>query len=441
MDTVDSPSFNVNEVDEVSIGVAPHSESVKLKLQNNKQSVKVGSPLGEPIPAPSLENNKLSVKLDSPLGEPILAPSQDGNGSVITQPNFSFCPGRPSELGTSQKNRLKKVLARLRRGWGCPDEALDPIRAILTARFQNNNKENKPLVINDLLTCKGRSDSYWNGVGHLTFSAGAEDRSDATVWTPDPSNVSTALAQLGWEDKWALLVPISALSKPYFKMRRGCFKYPLQFVFLKGKHLPFVNGKTVNGLVDPSTLVWVTHAAHALRLPVQELYFDSNSEKFTAHAHSVPLADWQSFVNDRQEAFQQHVRNLAVRPETISSKIRSQPTTRVVSHNANSLRKRIDMGDFWALVDSLSASVLSIQETKAGWNTLTSGKYTEFIATMRRKGYSSIQFHESSKGNFGYGYSGTAVFSKLRPLRTVLGFEYIGAPSDREGRVIYHHLF
>jgi hypothetical protein len=169
---------------------------VASRLTANNKNAQAGTDL--PVSAGTyISDTSSDMKSDasdtkSPLGGKVKGRSSKKN-KIISQPKFSFYPGNPGLLGTADKNRLQKVIGRLRDGWGCPNKALNPIKAIIESRFNTNNEGADPLVVNDLLTCRGRATNYWNDAGYQTFSAGAERASDVTVWTPDVTSVSVAL--------------------------------------------------------------------------------------------------------------------------------------------------------------------------------------------------------------------------------------------------------
>lgn len=94
---------------------------------------------------------------------------------------------------------------------------------------------------------------------------------------------------------------------------------------------------------------------------------------------------------------------------------------RIISYNVNGIRSAISKGFFqWLATDP--ADVVCVQEIKALQENVDCRPFEEL-------GYSHYWFSAQKKG-----YSGVAVFSKIRPDRVVTGD---GNPlSDQEGRVI-----
>ena len=91
---------------------------------------------------------------------------------------------------------------------------------------------------------------------------------------------------------------------------------------------------------------------------------------------------------------------------------------RMISWNVNGLRAVLKKG-FEDIVGEFDADVVALQETKlqAGQATLDLPRYREFWSYAERKGY-----------------SGTAVFTKEKPLQVLhgLGFPHL----DNEGRIV-----
>ena len=92
--------------------------------------------------------------------------------------------------------------------------------------------------------------------------------------------------------------------------------------------------------------------------------------------------------------------------------------TRLVSWNVNGLRAAIGKG-FFDLLDSRSPDILCLQETK-----LSEGQLD-----LELEGY-TLYFNYAEKK----GYSGTAVFTRIQPLKVSYGMGI--EAHDREGRVI-----
>ena len=96
---------------------------------------------------------------------------------------------------------------------------------------------------------------------------------------------------------------------------------------------------------------------------------------------------------------------------------------KIVSWNVNGLRAAIGH-DFFKIMDDFKADVICIQETKMQENQI------EFLD--ENKMYKDYYFYSNSAEK--KGYSGTAIFTKVKPLSVKYGF-FDGKYND-EGRVI-----
>ena len=94
---------------------------------------------------------------------------------------------------------------------------------------------------------------------------------------------------------------------------------------------------------------------------------------------------------------------------------------RIISYNVNGIRAAIKKG-FYDWLAGNPADIICIQETKA-----TSGDVD--VKKLEALGFHHHWFSAQKKG-----YSGVAIFSKIKPDRVILGNGH--APSDDEGRVI-----
>lgn len=94
---------------------------------------------------------------------------------------------------------------------------------------------------------------------------------------------------------------------------------------------------------------------------------------------------------------------------------------RIISYNVNGIRSAINKG-FIDWIKSDPADVICVQETKA----LRENVYT---ALFTDNGYHDFWFSAHKKG-----YSGVAVFTKIKPKKVILGTGYDS--SDEEGRVL-----
>lgn len=94
---------------------------------------------------------------------------------------------------------------------------------------------------------------------------------------------------------------------------------------------------------------------------------------------------------------------------------------RIISYNVNGIRAAIKKG-FYEWLDTNPADIICIQETKAH-----SGDVD--VKKLEALGFHHHWFSAQKKG-----YSGVAIFSKIKPDQVVLGNGH--APSDDEGRVI-----
>ena len=94
---------------------------------------------------------------------------------------------------------------------------------------------------------------------------------------------------------------------------------------------------------------------------------------------------------------------------------------RIISYNTNGIRAAIKKG----LIDWLKtnpADIICIQETKATQNDVDIKLFTAL-------GFDVYWFAAQKKG-----YSGVAVFTKIKPVNVIYGTQF--AQSDFEGRVI-----
>lgn len=101
--------------------------------------------------------------------------------------------------------------------------------------------------------------------------------------------------------------------------------------------------------------------------------------------------------------------------------IMSSSSLRIVSYNVNGIRAAINKG----LIDWLKsdpADIVALQEIKAHRDNVAHQQITEL-------GYYDYWFSAKKKG-----YSGVAVFTRLKPDRVVYGTGH--AMSDDEGRVL-----
>lgn len=99
---------------------------------------------------------------------------------------------------------------------------------------------------------------------------------------------------------------------------------------------------------------------------------------------------------------------------------------RIISYNVNGIRAAIKKGFIdWLKTDP--ADIICLQETKAT-------KEDVDISEINELGYHDYWFSASSKK----GYSGVAVFTKIKPDKVVLGNGH--TQSDDEGRVIQLHF-
>jgi exodeoxyribonuclease-3 len=94
---------------------------------------------------------------------------------------------------------------------------------------------------------------------------------------------------------------------------------------------------------------------------------------------------------------------------------------RIISYNVNGIRAAMNKGFIeWLKTDP--ADIICVQETKALKDNVDHKQFTEL-------GYHDYWFSAKKKG-----YSGVAVFSKIKPDEVILGNGH--GPSDEEGRVI-----
>lgn len=94
---------------------------------------------------------------------------------------------------------------------------------------------------------------------------------------------------------------------------------------------------------------------------------------------------------------------------------------KIISYNLNGIRAAINKG-FLDWLATHPADIICIQETKAQRDQIDFSKLTEM-------GYEDYWFSAEKKG-----YSGVAVFTKVKPIKVTIGNGY--AQSDLEGRVI-----
>lgn len=94
---------------------------------------------------------------------------------------------------------------------------------------------------------------------------------------------------------------------------------------------------------------------------------------------------------------------------------------RIISYNVNGIRAAIKKG-FWDWLETDPADIICLQETKAN-------KEDVDLKRLHALGYEDYWFSAQKKG-----YSGVAVFTKIKPDKVELGNGH--GPSDQEGRVI-----
>ena len=94
---------------------------------------------------------------------------------------------------------------------------------------------------------------------------------------------------------------------------------------------------------------------------------------------------------------------------------------RIISYNVNGIRAAIKKG-FYDWLKTNPADIICLQETKAQ-------KEDVDLAPLHEMGYEDYWFSAQKKG-----YSGVAVFTKIKPDKVTLGNGH--GPSDDEGRVI-----
>jgi exodeoxyribonuclease-3 len=94
---------------------------------------------------------------------------------------------------------------------------------------------------------------------------------------------------------------------------------------------------------------------------------------------------------------------------------------RIISYNVNGIRAAIKKG-FYDWLKTNPADVICLQETKAQ-------KEDVDLAPLHAMGYHDYWFSAQKKG-----YSGVAIFTKIKPDKVTLGNGH--GPSDDEGRVI-----
>jgi len=95
---------------------------------------------------------------------------------------------------------------------------------------------------------------------------------------------------------------------------------------------------------------------------------------------------------------------------------------KIISFNVNGLRSIIQKeNSIYTLIEKENPDILCLQEIKC----LESQLPLEFIDKLKNAGYISIVFNSAKKK----GYSGTAIFSKIKPLTITIG-------DDNEGRLI-----
>jgi exodeoxyribonuclease-3 len=102
--------------------------------------------------------------------------------------------------------------------------------------------------------------------------------------------------------------------------------------------------------------------------------------------------------------------------------LRDKKTMRLVSWNVNGIRAAIKKGFFdWLAQDS--PDILGLQETKIGAEQLT-------LDMLAPEGYHTYWSHSGTRK----GYSGVAIFSKVKPIKVTEGLDMPGW--DDEGRTL-----
>ena len=94
---------------------------------------------------------------------------------------------------------------------------------------------------------------------------------------------------------------------------------------------------------------------------------------------------------------------------------------RIISYNVNGIRAAIKKG-FWDWLATDPADIICLQETKARPEDVD-------LTPLHQMGFRDYWFSASKKG-----YSGVAVFTKIKPDQVEYGNGH--GPSDDEGRVI-----
>jgi exodeoxyribonuclease-3 len=103
-------------------------------------------------------------------------------------------------------------------------------------------------------------------------------------------------------------------------------------------------------------------------------------------------------------------------------------TTRIIAWNINGIRSVIDKKYLYDLIEDEKPHIICFGETKLSCPiTETENKLKEKI-----KGYKYRYYSQCSVKN---GYSGTAIFSKKKPLNVIHGFDHTNNHND-EGRLI-----
>ncbi len=92
----------------------------------------------------------------------------------------------------------------------------------------------------------------------------------------------------------------------------------------------------------------------------------------------------------------------------------------IVSRNVNGLRSIIRKGNLLDYLKKEKPDIVWLQEIKARENQIDKG----FIKLLKDLGYNYIFINSAERG----GYSGTAIFSKIKPEKFIKGFELL--PND-----------
>jgi exodeoxyribonuclease-3 len=120
-------------------------------------------------------------------------------------------------------------------------------------------------------------------------------------------------------------------------------------------------------------------------------------------------------------------------PMPFESVTKIQASTKLMIWNANSFRKRWEVGAMQRLLRDTGPDTLLITELRT--NTRAMLERLDVRATLLALGYRYCYWHwcrDESKG--GFGYAGSALLSKIKPDHVSFGFD--GDVKDEEGRVI-----